>query len=197
MEPLTAATTFATLVSLLADFVAHRGANESKDLDSFTSWLAEQRHDELRALIQSSSTTAISIKALLNDSRETILERLSSLDRTLAAVAAGMDSYRDIAQAAYPEATLSAQALSLLDHFYDSGASAILESMYYGGEIVLNTLDGPGNSQLTYSEPRYIKDDLETLVEYGFLGLDFNGKGQRMFKFKRTAAAFVEQRRKA
>ena len=43
MEPLTAATTFATLVSLLADFVAHRGANESKDLDSFTSWLAEQR----------------------------------------------------------------------------------------------------------------------------------------------------------
>jgi len=33
MDPMSAATAFATIISLLADFVAHRGAAEGKSFD--------------------------------------------------------------------------------------------------------------------------------------------------------------------
>ena len=197
MEPISIAMTFATIVSLMADFVAHREASEGKDFDSFMAWLAEQRHDEVITLLNSNATTTVSVKAILNESRETILDRLSSLDETLATIASGIDQYRNIAQAAYPTSALSPQAISILEQFYDSGATAILETKYYAGTIVLAVIDGPGNGQIEYTDSRFIQDDLEALVGLGLLTLDFNGQGQRMFKFKRTAAAFVEQRRRA
>ena len=193
MDPITA---FVTSVSLIADFVAHRGANEAKDFDSFMAWLSEQRHDELRTMLQSNAATTVSVKALLRDSREVILDRLASLDKTLATVAAGIDQYRDIAQIAYPTYTLSNQALSLLEQFYDSGATSVMEVKYQSEATELAVIDGLGNAQIKYAEPRFLEDDLTTLVEFGLLALDFSGSG-RIFKFKRTAAALIEQRRGA
>lgn len=197
MEPMSIAMTFATIVSLMADFVAHRGADEGKDFDSFMAWLAEQRHGEVIALLESNATTTVSVKAILNDSREAILDRLGSLDKTLATITSGIDQYRGIAQVAYPSSDLSPQAISVLEQFYDSGATAVLEAKILAGTILLMVIDGLGNGQIEFTDPRFIQDDLETLVGLGFLALDFNRQGQRIFKFKRTAAAFVEQRRRA
>jgi len=194
MDPVTA---FVTIISLISDFVAHRGANEGKDFDTFMAWLAEQRHDEIRGLLQSNVATTVSVKALLNDSREVILDRLASLDKTLATVTAGIAQYRDLALIAYPSSELSGQAYSILEQFFDSGATAVLEAKYSSDPIALMYIDGPANGQISYHEPRFIEDDLTTLVELGLLGLDFNGRGDRIFKFKRTAAALVSQRRGA
>src|SRR5690606_35096650 len=194
MDPITA---FATIVSLLSSFVAHRGSDESKDFDSFMAWLAENRHGEIKDLLQSNTATTISVKALLADSREAILDRLASLDKTLATVAAGIEKYRDIALVAYPSYELSNQAYAILEQFYDSGASAILEVKYQSDPTELAYIDGPSNGSIAYNEPRFVEDDLTSLVEFGLLGIDYNGRGDRMFKFKRTAAALVESRRGA
>ena len=69
MDPISAATAFATIVSLLADFVAHRGAAEGKSFDEFMAWLSEQRHDEIKALLEQNTSTTIGIKALLGENR--------------------------------------------------------------------------------------------------------------------------------
>ena len=191
MDPITA---FATIVSLLADFVAHRSANEGKSFDEFMAWLSEQRHDEIRSLLELNTNTTIGIKALLGENQREILEHLQSLDRQMASFAAGFDSYRGLAQAVHPTAVLSPQAVSLLEQFYDSGASKILE-IQMDGAIVLPIIDGPSNGDLHVSDPRFIQDDLATLVEAGLLGLDYNGKGERMYSFKKTAARLVESRR--
>ena len=193
MEPITGATTFATVVSLVADFVARREANETKDFDAFMAWLQEQRHEELRAQLQSSAGTVVSIKALLSESRTTILERLTSLDQMLSTVAASIPAFQDLAQLARPVVTLSHQAVSVLEQFYDSGASGLLESKRLDG-VVLAFLDGAGGS-IQFDEPRFIEDDLTGLVKLGLLDLAHNGRGERIFKFKRVAAALVEQRR--
>ena len=194
MDPVTA---FATIVSLLSGFIAHRSGEESKDFDAFMAWLTENHHAETRSLLQANAATTVSIKALLNHSRETILERLSALDRTMATVAAGMASYRELALAAYPSSELSGQAYAILEQFYDSGATSILEIKYWSDPMELAYIDGPSNGTISYTEPRFIEDDLTTLVKFGLLNLDRNGKGERIFKFKRAAALLVEQRRNA
>jgi len=196
MEPMLAATSFATIVSLLADFVAHRGANEGKSFDEFMAWLSEQRHDEIKSLLELNTNTTIGIKALLGESQKEILERLQSLDRSMATFAAGFDAYRGLAEAAHPRSALSAQAISLLKQFYDSGASKVLESKDLSG-TALHVVDGPSNASLEFSDPRFLNDDLTTLVELGLLDLDYNGRGERLFVLKRSAARFVESLRGA
>jgi len=191
-----AATSFATIVSLLADFVAHRGANEGKSFDEFMAWLSEQRHDEIKSLLELNTNTTIGIKALLGESQKEILERLQSLDRSMATFAAGFDAYRGLAEAARPRSALSAQAISLLKQFYDSGASKVLQTKCLSG-TALHVVDGPSNASLEFSDPRFLNDDLTTLVELGLLDLDYNGRGERLFVFKRSAARFVESLRGA
>lgn len=195
MDPMSTTMTFATVVSLMADFVAHRSDEESKDFDSFMAWLQEQRHDEIRSLLMSNATTGVGIKALLNESRQQILERLLSLDQTLSSIASGIPQYRDIAQLAHPTSQLSDQAISVLEQFYDAEASGLLESKIMRG-VLLIFINGKGG-QVKYTEPRFIEDDLTTLLELGLLDLQHNSKGERLFKFKRTAAALVEKRRGA
>lgn len=197
MELMSAATSFATIISLLADFVAHRGANQGRSFDEFMAWLSEQRHDEIKSLLELNTTTTIGIKALLGENQREILDRLQSLDRSMASFAAGFDAYRGLAQAAHPTAVLSEQAVSLLEQFHDSGASKILEVQYFEGTKSLLIVDGPADGELTISDPRFLEDDLTSLVELGLLGLDQNGRGDRLFSFRRAAARFVESRRRA
>lgn len=192
MEPMVAATSFATIVSLLADFVAHRGANQGKSFDEFMAWLSEQRHEEVKSLLELNTTATIGIKALLNQTQREILDRLRSLDKSFATLAAGVESYRGLAQAIHPTAVLSDQAVSLLQQFHDSGASKILEVEYQEGTKSLLIVDGPTGGELSVSDPRFLEDDLTTLVELGLLGLSHNGRGDRLLSFRRSAARFVE-----
>ena len=197
MDPMSAATAFATIISLLADFVAHRGATEGKSFDDFMVWLSEQRHEEIKALLEQNTSTTIGIKALLGESQREILDRLKSLDRSMASFAAGFDAYRGIAQAAHPASVLSAQALSLLQQFHDSGASKVLSVQYLDGSRTLAIVDGPTSGELEITDARFLDDDLSTLVELGLLGLDKNGRGDRLYLFRRAAASFVENMRGA
>lgn len=197
MDPISAATAFATTVSLLADFVAHRGATESKSFEEFMAWLSEQRHEEIKALLQQNTSTTIGIKALLGESQREILDRLQSLDRSMASFAAGFDAYRGIAEAAHPASVLSTQAISLLQQFYDSGASKILSVQYLDGSRTLAVVDGPTNGELKITDIRFLDDDLSTLVELGLLGIDKNGRGEKLYLFRRSAASFVESSRGA
>ncbi|MBB5942490.1 hypothetical protein GGR64_002071 [Xanthomonas arboricola] len=192
---MTTAATFATIVSLLAEFVSQRNTSKSEDYGEFMTWLSENRHGELRSLLQSNTATTISIKAILNESRQEILDRLALLDRSLASLASGIDLYKDIATSVHPESVLSAQAMSFLSQLNDSGASKLLEIHMMDG-IVLLFIDGK-NGTMEITEPRFAEDDLDTLLGLGLLGLTHNGKGERLFKFTRAAASLVEQSRGA
>lgn len=63
-------------------------------------------------------------------------------------------------------------------------------------ELMLLFIDGK-NGTLNITEPRFAVDDLDTLLALGLLGLTHNSKGQRVFKFTRSAASLVEQSRRA
>jgi len=195
MEPATTAAAFATIVGLLSDFISQRSGSDSKSYDEFMQWLSENRHDELRTLLQSNTQTTISVKAILNESRQEILDRLTLLDKSLASLASGVDLFAGIATSIHPDSVLSGQAMSFLTQFYDSEASKVLEAHMMDG-IVLLFIDGKGGA-MNVTDRRFAVDDLDTLLELGLLGLTHNGKGDRVFKFTRVAASLVEQSRGA
>jgi len=192
MDPVSAATAFATTVSLLADFVSHRDMNRAASLEEFMAWLSEHRHDQIKALLEQNTSTTITIKALLGESRREILDRLESLDRTLARFASGFDSYRGIALAAYPDSILSDQALTLLEELHDSDAGKFLLVEYIDGTRSMPIVDGSGG-ELTVSDSRFLNDDLQVLCEMGFLGMERAGRGERLYVFRRAGARFIER----
>jgi hypothetical protein len=188
MDPMT----FATIVSLLADFNSSRQANKATTVDEFNAWLATNRHeDAMRALTQNASTLT-SIKALLHDDRDTLDARLSALDVALAQLASGIDAFRDLARATHPESELSEQAVAILKHLEDTQSSKFLVTHYIGG-LNLICLDGAGRT-IPVTDKRFLDDDLVALVDMGFLLPGHNSKGERLFTIRRAAAQFLKLR---
>lgn len=190
MDPLTAATTFATIVSLLADFKSQRQDNTGDEFNDFLLWLAKSQHDELKTLIQQNATTTIGIKALLNENKKALAEKLEQLDYKLALLMSKDSDFSNIVKGIRPVSVFSQQALELLQQIEESGASRAIE-FYTSDGLALICMDGDQH-HLKYREPRFIEDDLKMLVENKFLHLDRNSQGNRVFVYTRMASDFVK-----
>ena len=80
----------------------------------------------------------------------------------------------------------------MLKQFNASGASKVLESRTQSGTL-LHVIDGSSQGSLEITDPRYLNDDLQTLLDLGLLDLEYGSGGRRLFVFKRVAARLVEQ----
>ena len=47
------------------------------------------------------------------------------------------------------------------------------------------------NGKIKYDEPRFMEDDLNTLVRHGFLNLEIASRGSRRFLVTREAVRFI------
>ncbi len=191
MDPLSTATTFANIVSLIAGFLAERRSSGAASYDEFMKWLTINNHNELLRLLNQNGATVVSIKALLNRNNDELALRLQALDSSIAQLASGFEQFRDIALAIYPHADLSTQALSMLEQFVRSGASKMVAVEYMDLAMSLQYLDGPGG-KLSYTEPRFVEDDLTTLVKLGFLRQISNGAGGYIYAVTRNAVRYVD-----
>lgn len=189
MDAASAAATFASVVGLLADFASQRRHSANLEYEDFLAWLAETRHSELVELLHQNATTATSIKALLNQDRRVLLDKIERLDRSLASIASAIEGFAQLAAAVYPGSELSRQALRILREFHSSGAGKALDVKTFDGRCLL-LFDG-GGGEIQFDEVRFVDDDLSTLVEAGLLRLDYNSTGQRMYIFTRAAADYL------
>jgi hypothetical protein len=180
---------FVAIVGLLGQFLAERSGQRAVTHDEFMAWLAEKNHHELMRLLEINAKATISIKALLNQGRDQLLERLDKIDRTLAAVAGNHDGFRELALELSPASLLSDQAVDILRQFCATGASRSLEIWTNDG-LEYMFLDGRGNG-VTIGEPQFVESDFAALVQYGFLLQDQNGRGQKVFVLTRPGAAVV------
>lgn len=191
MDPLTAATTFSTIVALVAEFRSQRHDDTADKFEEFASWLAENRHEEVLSLLQQNVNTTLSIKGLLAINRKVLEQKLDLLDRTLASLASTLDGFSQLASAVRPEARLSEQAISIIKQFKAAGASRALElKMLSSPHPELHFIDG-SQGPISFPEPQFFEDDLRSLVDVGLLRLDFNPSGDRVFLFTRMASALV------
>lgn len=98
MDPITIATAFATVVSLIGQFKAERKNSKDLEASEFLSWLTENRPEEIKNLLESNTDTTISIKALLATNHEELIAKLESLDKALAAYASGVSGFPPVFQ---------------------------------------------------------------------------------------------------
>tara|TARA_R110000850_G_scaffold275704_1_gene415560 strand:+ start:86 stop:673 length:588 start_codon:yes stop_codon:yes gene_type:complete len=190
MEPVSVATAFASIVGLLGQFQANRGSADQADFNEFLQWLVDSNHEEVKTLIESNTQTVIGIKALLNQKHDVLVQKLDALDSALSSFGSLIPGFSDISNGLYPSGgQLSEQAKAILSQFQTSGASKILELHTYDG-IDLMYLDS-NEREMKISDPRFLEDDLKTLVELGLLRHDFNEKGNNLYIFTRSASELV------
>ncbi|RYG86542.1 MAG: hypothetical protein EON58_21625 [Alphaproteobacteria bacterium] len=181
MDPLTAATSFATIVGLLSNFKSERSGTQ---LSEFIEWLKEKRHDDVALNIENNQTLAVQLKVILSLNHQELVERLDALDSVLASVARHVQTFSTLATTIRPSTVLSDQAISILKQFTASGANECWERKHLGG-CSYSFIGGSG--QLKIDEPRFLEDDLNTLVEFGILRLDYGSSGTRKFIITRQA----------
>jgi hypothetical protein len=180
---------FATIVGLLCNF---QGERSGTTLKQFIDWLKEKHHDDVAAAIERDRAISAQLQTLLTGNHQELIERLSKLDLMLSSVAGQMDEFSGLAKCIYPELQLSGQAISIVRQLIESGAKALMEVKMFTGDCDEYCFFDGGTGNLKYSEPRFIEDDLLTLVQFGLLRPDFGSKGSRQFKLTRSAVAFID-----
>ena len=109
MDPLTAATTFATLVGLICNYRQEKGGRKALDHQKFIEWLEYHRHEELKNLI-------VNTAALQNE-----------LNNILKSPALNSNV----------DTELSEQAISILRQFANSGDESFFYQNFGGGNFTL------------------------------------------------------------
>jgi hypothetical protein len=185
------AESFAAIVGLLVQYRSEKGNQDQLEFNDFMVWLTNANHTKIKELLELNVNATIYIKAILNQDHKIFKEKLDKIDAAITAFASTIDGFDVLANAINPDATLSAQAVNILEQFEEAGAIRVLElKMMEGTEYIF--LETSGN--LVISEPRFVDDDLKTLLEYGLLRHDYNSKGQNLYIYTRAASRLVSDR---
>ena len=190
MNPLSIAGAFATIIGLLCNFKNEQRTASENEYNSFIKWLIEKKHDQVIEFLKENSSLSESIKAFLNENNEIIMRKLNSIDEIVSNIASNIEGLSEIVRAINPNLRISEQCISLLKQLDESGASSFMEVKDRRNKY-LQLHDG-GSGDIHFEEPRFLEDDLNTLVEYGFLRLEFIGSGSRVFHLTRQAVEFLQ-----
>jgi hypothetical protein len=187
VDPLAGAATFATIVGLLSNF---KNEHSSGEISEFIQWLKDKNHQDIAADVIRNKLLLGELSRILEVNHDDLCQKLATLNDVLASVAANIDGFNGLASATNPESVLSPQAVSVIKQLVDSGAKEFIEHKYMSGEPDAYTLIGaPGD--ISYDEPRFMEDDLNTLVELGLLRLEFGSRGSKRFQVTRNAVKLV------
>jgi hypothetical protein len=187
MEPITTASAFATIVGLICNFRQERGAQEVLDHQQFIQWLNAHGLEAQKAFLLQNTNLLAEVDKLLREDRKLMLEKLDAIHATLANLLANVAEYRDLALSVLPNAGLSAQAVSILRQFVNSNSQYFVFIDHdFGSGLRLQE-----GKQMEYTEPRFLKDDLENLAALGLLTREFNGSNYDTFHITRNASRFI------
>jgi len=184
------ATAFSTIVGLIASFKSENRAQANDEYNDFLEWLGEKRHDEIISLLNINTKASISIKALLNQDRATLLDKLEAIDKMLATISSQIGGFSELAHAIKPGFELSDQAMEILRQMENGQSSAFLKVTFLSGETVMQAFDGR-TGEINYNEPRFLEDDLNTLVATGMLMKSHNKNGDSVYRITRQASKLV------
>jgi len=190
MDTAILASSFASIVGLICNYMSEHRASSGVKFEDFLSWLEEKHHSAIRELIISNQQLTTGLEHIFRQGNESIMNKLDTLDKTLATVAAHFDGFREIASLSRQD-KLSDQAIKILKQFYESEGTSLLE-IKFRGYTSFQVLDGQGG-MIEIHEERFLDDDLSNLCELGFFLPNVNKQGHRVFRLTRQAALFISQ----
>lgn len=188
MDPLGIASGYATIVSLIGQFRAERKNEETVNYQDFVAWLIEHKHQEVMRAIEANHGTAVSVKALLNQRADIILAKIAELDALIAGISLKIGELAPLAESLYPGKLLSEDAIDIIDALNKSGSAEFFVVRSIGAPPYINFSHGGG---LQFDDPRFLDDDLDTLLSLGFLTQRFSGSST-LYCITRSAVAYLK-----
>jgi len=177
IDPLTGATTFATIVQLIALYRQEMGARKDLTHREFIEWLDEHRHEEVRELITHTYHLQSQVDDLLRQEHAEILNKLDQANQFLVEILARLKWFGPVAEVVVPELGLSSEAIGLLRLLGRSktGALHILGEDQF---VVDACMYAP-------AAPKFFHDDLSSLVIQDLFTIGYSGGGQPYYRLTR------------
>ena len=184
MDPLSGATAFATIVQLLAIYRQERGAREDLNHRDFIEWLEQHRNEEIKELITYTFHLQSQVDDLLCRDQAEIIAKLDQVNQIVVDILARVEGLAPIAAKMVPNLGLSDEAIGMLRLLAKSES----------GELF-----SPGEGQVIVdaclyksTDPRFLQDDLDSLVVHGFFSIDYSERGKPFYRLTRRGAQFVK-----
>lgn len=186
-EPLTAASAFATLIGLIRSYRQEKGARAQLDNQKFIEWLQYHRHEDIKNLIVNTAVLRTEVDQLLRADHEIIMAKLDAISTILASLTSQVTEFRGLAITLVPQAELSAQAISILRHLVNSNSNFLVYldmGQNYG-------LQSDEDEPLQITEPRFLRDDVEKLIELGLVSAERTSNITTLLHITRDAARYI------
>ena len=187
MDPITLSTTLASLLGLICNFKQEKKDQKELSSKEFVEWLEFHKHRDLKNLILHTHNLSSEIDSLLKQNHELILTKLNKIDDILAFLLSHFKGLQGIVQLLKPNSQLSDQAISILRQFVNSNSDEF-GIIINGREYCLMLTSG---GSMDVEDQRFLKDDLNTLVELGFLHPRIGSKGSQFYGITRNADRFI------
>jgi hypothetical protein len=191
-DPVTAANAFATIIALICNYRQEKGGHEQLNHQKFVEWLEYHRHEEIKNLIVNTATLRGEVDQLLRADYATMMSKLDKIALDLAFVTSQVKEFQGLTLTLIPHAGLSDQAIKILKYlvttqcqywvFLDDGHQVNLQAI---GE------DKEDAEPLHINEERFLRDDISTLIERGFLRAEKTSDISTCLYITRKAAQFV------
>jgi hypothetical protein len=184
IDPLTASTTFATVVGLICNYKQEKDSSHR----DFMKWLDYHRHEDIKNAISCSQALQDDVNSLLREDHVQILEKLNLINDVLTQVLSKVSGFEVLANELGNSAKLSEQALTILVLFYRSNARQFVNSEYSDQLLLL-----PGNRTILVKDSRFLQDDLKKLREFNFIDAsDYPSDGRPIYSLTRLGAEFAK-----
>jgi hypothetical protein len=191
MDALSVAGAFGTIVQLICNYRAEKGAAAALDHQQFVEWLNYHHHEEIKNLICSTAAVRAEVDALLRADHTLIMAKLDAINTTLASLTSRVPEFRALAVTMVPGAEFSEQAISILRQLVKSDSKWFIVIKWMGPGGIALQLERTGHVE--FSEDRFLEDDLNHLVANGLLSLSYSSDGKNdIYGITRNAARLVE-----
>jgi hypothetical protein len=190
MDPITAATSFSTIVGLICNFRQENGAREALDHQQFIEWLEYHRHEDLKNLIVNQAALQTEVDKLLRSDLTQIIQKLDDMEKLIVGFMGRLEQFKGLAAAVAPNSLLSDQAVSILCQLAESGADSLSYANYGGGNWTLMLTNG--ETCMAVAEPRFIPDDLEQLANFDLVSGGRDLEGRIKCRLTRNGARFIQ-----
>lgn len=178
----------AIMVGLICNFKAGRDAKSQDEFNEFVEWLIKHNHRKVIEEFDSNAQLSLSIKALLNQNHGELTNNLDSVNASLTEICKKIDGFKEVTQA-LPSSRISDQCRSIMVQLVESGGSSFLERIYIGGQ---DYPIGEVSAKIVPIEVKFMTEDLNKLVELGFLRVQYIQNNSRLFHLTREGQHWVE-----
>lgn len=185
-----AAANLPNLLSMLSMFRTERAHRNDLSSREFQEWLSRHSHEELKEIIFRNAELSREIDRALQEDHKVMAGQLGLIEETVTKIASRLEGLAGIARAVSPTIELTEQASMML-------CAASRSSVY--PQIVLFAIDGRppvpaiGTKGWQAPEPEFVLDDLNALLNCGFLEKDgINSSGYPMLRVTRLGKKYAK-----